>query len=86
MQLLLHIHLLIIICSESLLLLQRNAVDAWDMKGARPVFSSKRELQGLELPKGTVIEVELVQELQGEVSDLGLKREQAGANTVESGV
>ena len=65
-----------IICSESLLLLQRNAVDAWDMKGARPAFSQKRELQGLELPKGTVIEVELVQELQGEVSDLlGLKRE-----------
>ena len=57
-----------IICSESLLLLQRNTVDAWDMKGAKPVFSSKRELQGLELPKGTVIEVELVEELQGEVS------------------
>lgn len=51
------------------------------MKGARPVFSSKRELQGLELPKGTVIEVELVQELQGEVSDLlDLKRLQAGGN------
>lgn len=57
-----------IICSESLLLLQRNTVHAWDMKGPRPVFSSKRELQGLELPKGTVIEVELVEELQGEVS------------------
>lgn len=37
------------------------------MKGPRPVFSTKRELQGMELPKGTVIEVELVQELQGEV-------------------
>lgn len=37
------------------------------MKGTRPVFSQKRELQGLELPKGTIIEVELVPELQGEV-------------------
>ena len=37
------------------------------MKGPRPVFSTKRELQGMELPKGTIIEVELVQELQGEV-------------------
>ena len=32
------------------------------------MFSPKRELQGLELPKGTVIEVELTKELQGEVS------------------
>lgn len=40
---------------------------AWDMHGSKAVFSSKRELRGLELPKDTVIEVELTNELQGEV-------------------
>jgi len=48
-------------------LLQRNRVHAWDMHGSKAVFSSKRELRGLELPKDTVIEVELTNELQGEV-------------------
>ena len=47
--------------------LQRNMVYTWDMKG-KPTFSPRvKELNGLELPKGTVLEVELVQELQGEV-------------------
>ena len=38
------------------------------MKGNKPTFAPKpKELNGLELPKGTVLEVEFVQELQGEV-------------------
>lgn len=42
-------------------------VYAWDMKG-KPTFTMKpKELNGLELPKGTILEVEFVQELQGEV-------------------
>lgn len=53
--------------NECLFLLQRNRVHAWDMHGSKAVFSSKRELRGLELPKDTVIEVELTNELQGEV-------------------
>ena len=41
---------------------------AWDMKGSKPSFVPKmKELNGLELPKGTVLEVEFVHELQGEV-------------------
>ena len=48
--------------------MQRNMVYAWDMKGIKPTFAPKvKELNGLELPKGTVLEVEFVQELQGEV-------------------
>ena len=43
-------------------------VYAWDMKGSKPLFAPKmKELNGLELPKGTVLEVEFVHELQGEV-------------------
>lgn len=43
-------------------------VCAWDMKGSKSSFTTKtKELNGLELPKGTVLEVEFVQELQGEV-------------------
>ena len=43
-------------------------VYAWDMKGNKPLFAPKvKELNGLELPKGTVLEVEFVHELQGEV-------------------
>jgi hypothetical protein len=43
-------------------------VYAWDMKGSKPSFAPKmKELNGLELPKGTVLEVEFVHELQGEV-------------------
>ena len=43
-------------------------VYAWDMKGHKPLFTLKaKELNGLELPKGTVLEVEFVHELQGEV-------------------
>lgn len=53
--------------NDGLFLLQRNKVHAWDMHGSKAVFSTKRELRGLELPKGTVIEVELINELQGEV-------------------
>ena len=38
------------------------------MKGNKPTFTPKpKELNGLEIPKGTVLEVEFVQELQGEV-------------------
>ena len=37
------------------------------MRGEKPAFSQLKEYQGLELPKGTVIEVECVQELTGEV-------------------
>ncbi len=44
-------------------------VHAWDMKSntVTPVFTQGR-FSGLELPKGTILEVELVEELQGEVS------------------
>ena len=41
----------------------------WDMKG-QTSFMTKRDIQGLELPKGTIIEIEVVNELQGEVSIL----------------
>ena len=38
------------------------------MKGNKPLFATKvKELNGVELPKGTVLEVEFVHELQGEV-------------------
>lgn len=37
------------------------------MRGKKATFSQRKEYQGLELPKGTVIEVESVQELTGEV-------------------
>ena len=37
------------------------------MKGS-PSFTAKREFHGLELPKGTMLEVELINEFQGEVS------------------
>lgn len=40
---------------------------AWDMKGSKSSFSARHELQGVELPKGTIIEIEIVNELQGEV-------------------
>lgn len=50
---------------------QRNGVHAWDMKGNKPTFALKpKELNGVELPKGTVLEVEFVQELQGEVRSI----------------
>lgn len=43
----------------------RGDISVWDMKGGTPSFTVKRDLQGLELPKGTVIEIEVVNELQG---------------------
>ena len=47
---------------------QRNMVLAWEMKGTKPSFSPKaKEFNGLELPQGTILEVEVVHELQGEV-------------------
>lgn len=46
---------------------QRGNIHTWDMGGTRPSFGVKRDLQGLELPKGTVLEIEILQELQGEV-------------------
>ena len=41
----------------------------WDPNSALS-FSAKRELHGLELPKGTVLEIEVVNELLGEVGYL----------------
>ncbi len=50
------------------LLVQRNMVQGWDMMSSRPTFcSARKEWHGLEIPKGTVIEVECVPELVGEV-------------------
>ena len=43
-------------------------VYAWDMKSVKPSFTTYRELTTLELPKGTVLEIELVYEMTGEVS------------------
>ena len=40
---------------------------AWDCQGNKSVFSHKREFSSLELPRGTVLEVELVSEMTGEV-------------------
>lgn len=43
-------------------------VHGWDMMSSQPTFSPPRkEWNGLEIPKGTVIEVECVPELVGEV-------------------
>lgn len=39
----------------------------WDVHGTVPSFSLKSEIRGLELPKGTILEIEIVHELQGEV-------------------
>ena len=51
-----------------LLSIQRNRIHAWDMRGGKAVFNMKHDLHGLELPKNTVLEVELALELHGEVS------------------
>ena len=48
--------------------LQRNQVCGWEMRGDRPEFSRRAELSQLELPRGTVLEIEYVQEMEGEVS------------------
>ena len=40
------------------------------MGGTKPNFKVKKELHGLELPKGTVLEIEILNELLGEVSYL----------------
>ena len=45
-------------------------VYAWDMNGLKPSFKTHRELTTLELPKGTVLEIELVHEMTGEVSTI----------------
>ena len=42
-------------------------VYAWNMKGVKPSFAPHRELTTLELPKGTVLEIELVYEITGKV-------------------
>jgi cap1 methyltransferase len=46
--------------------LGRNRVSGWDMKGDKLVFTHRSEMAQLELPPGTVLEVELVQELERE--------------------
>ena len=44
-------------------------VYVWDMKGVKPSFTPhNHKLTTLELPKGTVLEIELVPEMTGEVS------------------
>lgn len=47
---------------------QKNALYMWDIGSSTPSFVNKREIQGLELPKGTVLEIEILPELHGEVS------------------
>ena len=47
---------------------QRDNVYFWDVSGSSPSFSLKSEIRGLELPRGTVLEIEIVHELQGEAS------------------
>ena len=42
-------------------------MSGWDMKGDKLVFTHRSEMAQLELPPGTVLEVELVLELEGEV-------------------
>ena len=46
---------------------QRDNVYVWDMSGSVPTFSLKGDIRGLELPKGTILEIEIVHELKGEV-------------------
>ena len=46
---------------------QRITVRCWDMTGQEPSFTANREITNLELPKGTVIEIELFTERVGEV-------------------
>lgn len=50
-------------------------LNVWDMKSEKALFSSSppRELTHLELPKGTVLELEIVSEMKGEVS-AGVKK------------
>ena len=51
---------------------QRNQVCGWEMRGHRPEFHLRNDLSNLELPRGTVLEVEYAQELEGEVSTAAL--------------
>lgn len=49
-------------------------LNVWDMKSEKALFSPPpRELTYLELPKGTVLELEIVSEMKGEVS-AGVKK------------
>ena len=43
-------------------------VYAWDMKDVKPLFTTHYKLTTLELPKGTVLEIEMVYEMTGKVS------------------
>ena len=45
----------------------------WDMTNEKPSFSIRREFYGLELPEGTILEIEIVQELVGEVCNWASK-------------
>ena len=56
-------------CYSCLLPSQRNTVRCWYMTGQKPSFTANREITNLELPKGTVIEIELVTERVGEVCE-----------------
>lgn len=40
----------------------------WDMESIKPSFTAKKDFKGLELPERTILEIEVVEELQGEVS------------------
>ena len=45
---------------------QRRNVHAWDARSDKPTFRTESKLK-LELPRGTVLETELVEEREGEV-------------------
>ena len=48
-------------------LIQRHQIHSWDMTNKSVSFKLHKGLYGTELPKGTVIEVEIDTELEGEV-------------------
>lgn len=54
------------IINASIINAQRRNVHAWDAKSDKPTFRTESRLK-LELPRGTVLETELVVECEGEV-------------------
>ena len=40
------------------------------MVSSKPSFTARKDLHGLELPKETILEIEILNELQGQVSTI----------------
>ena len=50
---------------------QRNQIHFWDMRGQRVSLSPRHEFQ-IELPKGTILEVEIIPEMTEEVIKISI--------------